>query len=92
MSHLPEFYKRLVLCQYLHSARIGECAGPQWKNVDFERRVISFQKIIVWLKGRPQIKDRPENGRSRVCFASDAMIELLQERLKGTLGLEAVLV
>ena len=90
MTHLPEFYKKLVLYQYLTASRIGEAAGLQWKNVDFERRIITIQEIIIWLKGRPHVKDKPKNGTGRACFASNAMIELLQARLKVRNGSEFV--
>ena len=72
------------------AARIGECAGLQWKNVDFERRIVTIQEIIVWVRGQPFVKNQPKNNRGRRVYLSNAMFEILQARLKERNGSEFV--
>lgn len=72
------------------ASRVGESAGLQWKNVDFERRIITIAEIIVWIKGRPRVKARPKNGQLRRVFLSDGMLEILKERFNERNGSDFV--
>ena len=80
LANLPEFYRQLCIAQYLAASRIGETAGLQWKNIDFERRIVTIREIIVWTKGKASVKLCPKNGKSRQVYLSDAMLEILKKR------------
>ena len=90
LSHLPDFYKALCLAQFLTATRVGEAAGLQWKNVDFERRIVTIQEIIVWIQGKPKVKSCPKNGKRKSAFLCDALFEILQVRLKERNGSDFV--
>ena len=81
LSHLPERYRDICVAQYLGACRIGEIAGLQWKNIDFDRRIVTIREIIVWVKGQPRVKLCPKNGKSRQVYLSEAMLEILRKRL-----------
>ncbi len=82
LGHLPELYQKLSKAQFLTATRVGEAAGLQWKNVDFDRRLIVIQEIIVWIKGKPTVKSCPKNGKRKTGYMCDALFEILQDRLK----------
>jgi hypothetical protein len=52
------------------------------RYLDFERRLIVIQEIIVWIRGKPTVKSCPKNGKRKTGYLCDALFEILQERLK----------
>ena len=81
LSHLPDFYKKLCTAQFLGACRIGEIAGLQWKNVNFEARTIRIQDVLTWTNGKARVKNCPKNSKTRFYYMSDAMLLILEERL-----------
>jgi integrase len=81
LAHLPEFYQKLCTAQFLGACRVGEIAGLQWKNVNFETRTIRIQDVLTWTNGKARVKHCPKNSKTRYFYMSDAMFAILQERL-----------
>ncbi len=80
LSYLPEFFHDLATVQFFCGARIGEIAGLQWKNIDFRRRVLKIQEVLVWINGTPKVKSCPKNGLSREVYLNDTLIEILRRK------------
>ena len=78
LSHLKAPYKDICIAQYLSASRIGETAGLQWKNIDYDRRIITIREIVVWIKGQPRVKNTTKTGKTRQVYLSDAMLEILK--------------
>ncbi len=81
LSHLPDFYQKLCKAQFLGACRVGEIAGLQWKNVNFETRTIRIQDVLTWTNGKARVKNCPKNSKTRYFYMSDDMLAILQERL-----------
>ena len=79
LSRLKEPYSDICVAQYLAASRIGETAGLQWKNIDYDRRIITIREIVIWVQGQPRVKLTTKTGRSRQVFLSDAMLEILKK-------------
>ena len=79
LSHLPDFYRDVATMAFYCGARIGEIAGLHWKNIDFDRRVLKIQEVMVWIHSKsPQVKATPKNGESREVYINDTMLEILK--------------
>ena len=78
LDQLPAFYRDIATMEFYCGARIGEIAGLQWKNVDFARRILKIQEVIVWIGNDPKIKAFPKNGSSREVFINFTMMEILK--------------
>ncbi len=66
--------------QIFCGARIGEIAGLQWNNIDFNKRVLKIQEVLVWIRGTPKVKSCPKSGLSREVYLNDTLIEILRRR------------
>ncbi len=82
LSHLPDFFQDLAKVQFFCGARIGEIAGLHWKNIDFDKRVLKIQEVLVWIHGTPKVKSCPKNGLSREVYLNDTLVEILRRRSK----------
>ena len=80
LAELPDFYRRIATVQFYSGARISEVAGIQWKNVDFDRRVLKIQEVLVWIFSRPVIKKMPKNGDSREVFINYSMMDIFKRQ------------
>ncbi len=80
-SHLSTFHQKLSTAQYLVAGRISELAGLQWKNVDFERRIITIRDIIVWIRGKATLQNHTKTRSVRHVYLSDAMLEILKGQM-----------
>ena len=90
LSHLPDFYQKICTAQFLGACRIGEIAGLQWKNVNFETRTIRIQDVLTWANGVARVKSCPKNSKTRYFYMSDAMLAILEERLSKRDGCDFV--
>ena len=82
LAELPEFYRRIATVQFYAGARISEIAGMQWKNVDFDRRVLKIQEVLVWIFSRAVVKNMPKNGDSREVFINYSMMDIFKSQLE----------
>ena len=80
LTHLPEFFQELATVQFFCGARIGEIAGLQWKNIDFRKRILKIQEVLIWINGTPKVKSCPKNGLSREVYLNDTLIEILRRK------------
>ena len=81
LAHLPDFYQKICKAQFFGACRVGEIAGLQWKNVNFETRTIRIQDVLTWTNGKAKVKKCPKNAKTRYFYMSNAMLEILKERL-----------
>jgi integrase len=80
LSHLPPFYHDIAVTQFFCGGRIGEIVGLHWKNIDFDRRILKIQEVLVWIRGTPKVKSCPKNGLSREVFINDTTLEILRRQ------------
>ncbi|MBC7370485.1 MAG: tyrosine-type recombinase/integrase [Bdellovibrionaceae bacterium] len=66
----------------VRSIHTGEIAGLHWKNIDFDKRVLKIQEVLVWIHGTPKVKSCPKNGLSREVYLNDTLVEILRRRSK----------
>ncbi len=87
MSNLKPFYRDMAMIQLYCAGRIGEVAGIQVKNIDLQNRRLTIKEVLVWIKGKPKIKNCPKNGKTRIVYINDTMFEIFS-RLLATHPLE----
>lgn len=81
LSKLNPFYRDFATLQLFCAGRVGEIAGLQRKNINLEKRVLIIREVIVWIKGVPQVKSLPKNGRPRSVYINDTMLEIITRRI-----------
>ncbi|MBC7427659.1 MAG: site-specific integrase [Bacteriovorax sp.] len=74
-------YRDMATFQYFTASRIGEVAGLQWPNIDFERRVIIIKQTCRWdmsTKAFMELNPHPKNKEERHIYMTDELAEILQ--------------
>lgn len=82
ISNLKPYYRDIALIQLYCAGRIGEVAGIQVKNIDLQNRVLKIKEVLVWIKGKPKVKNCPKNGKTRSVYINDTMMEIFLRHLK----------
>ncbi|WP_113702767.1 tyrosine-type recombinase/integrase [Nonomuraea lactucae] len=75
-----EGYRLLWQFIVLTGARRGEALGLRWSEVDFEKQVIWLSDNTVRAGGQIMTVDTPKGNRKRRIYASDDVLEVLQEQ------------
>lgn len=76
---LPRFWQRLAYMQFYMAGRIQEAAGLQSQNVYLPQRVIKVAEVLIWVKGKPEVKRSTKTGKDSLVHINDHMAEILEE-------------
>lgn len=80
---LKPLYRDLAMMQFFCAGRIGEIAGMQWSNIDFDNRRLMIKHTCVWdmtNKTFIELKPFPKNKEPRPVFITDEIMEILERR------------
>ena len=72
----------VFLIQVMVAGRIGEVAGIQLKNINFENKSLLIKDVLVWPKGQPTLKAFPKNGLQRTTFLNNHMCEIFERHIE----------
>jgi len=82
ITNIDPFYKNLATVLFYTGVRFSEMAGLQWCNVDFKKRIIRIEKVMV--EGE---LDRPKTEESeRDINILPMVLEALRDQRKATWG------
>lgn len=74
---------RLAIFQLETGCRIGEAAGVTWQAINFDKKEIFLEKIVVWdYRKNHYIKDGTKTGEVRKVFMTQDLISMLREMKK----------
>lgn len=82
---LKPIYSDLAQMQFYCAGRVGETAGLQWSNVDFDNRRLLIKHTCIWCmtnKTFKELKPFPKNREPRAVFITDEIMEVLKRRLE----------
>lgn len=79
----PQPFKTAIQLLLFTGMRRGEMCGLEWSDIDYERKIISIDKNVVYTKETGVYEDTPKTNSSiRGIKVSDYVIELLDEYKK----------
>jgi integrase len=82
IANIDPFYKNLATVLFYTGVRFSEMAGLQWGNVDFKKRIIRIEKVMV--EGE---LDRPKTEESeRDIKMLPMVLEALRDQRRATWG------
>lgn len=77
----PPLRKAFFVCAIYAGLRKGEILGLEWKDIDFETRILSICRIAEYTVSKGHYTDTPKTKTSiRSIFMPDEMIMALKER------------
>lgn len=76
---LPLFWKRFALFQFYMAGRVQEVAGLQWHFIDRDKRKLKVEQVMLWVNGRPQIKETTKTEVATHVYLNDHMLDMLDE-------------
>lgn len=82
-EYLKPLYRNLAQMQFFTAGRVGEVAGIQWYNVDFENRRLKINETCIWCNTNKtfiELKPFPKNKEARYCYINDDMLRVLREQ------------
>jgi integrase len=80
---LKPIYSDLAQMQFYCAGRVGETAGLQWSNVDFDNRRLLIKNTCIWCmtkKTFKELKPFPKNREPRAVFVTDEIMAILKRR------------
>ena len=87
LDHLPPMYQSLAKVMYILALRVGEAAALSDDTVDFKLKEIHLDYVIVWIKGRPELKRGDKTGTDATMPMSDViereLLKMKESRPKG---------
>lgn len=76
----PIRYKTMVFIAIYTGMRRGEILALEWSDIDFERKLISVNKSVVYVSGKGRIEKGTKTVRSqRIIAMTDTLIEILKK-------------
>jgi len=82
LTCLKQPYQSLAYLQLFTAGRVGEIAGIQKKNIDFTRKRLLIKEVLVWVSGKPHVKELPKNNTARLAYINSHMEEILKRRME----------
>lgn len=80
LEHEPIHWRSFFTLAIYGGLRRGELFGLEWKDIDFETKVITIQRNSLYTPGKGTYTDTPKTARSqRFIKLSGEVIELLKE-------------
>lgn len=81
LQNEPPLRKAFFVCAIYAGLRKGEILGLEWKDIDFETRILSICRIAEYTVSKGHYTDTPKTKTSiRSIFMPDEMIMALKER------------
>jgi integrase len=77
-AHLRPMFRSMAVLMLLWAARVGEAAALMDETVSFKRKEVWLTNVIVWIRGRPQLKRGTKTGADAVV----KMTEMAQDELR----------
>jgi integrase len=81
-SFISDFWRDFAEIHFFMAGRVQEPSGLQWKNIDFDRGIMTVCDVAIWGNDKKflRLKEKPKNGETRIVHINKRMLSILEKR------------